>query len=44
MKFIRKRKAEEEENDYSWNNYGEEESHSMWSREIKKILKKVGLC
>jgi len=35
--FIRKRKKEP-----SWN--GDNKSHSMWSREIKKLLKKVGLC
>ena len=46
--FIRKRKKQKTDDyyDYSWgNNEGEEEkSHSMWSREIKKLLKKVGLC
>jgi len=27
----------------SWN-YGENKSHSMWSEQIKKLLKKPGLC
>lgn len=46
MRFIRKRdKEEREEEDFSWGNHGEEEkSHSMWSSQIKKLLKKVGLC
>jgi len=46
MRFIRKRQKTDEDLNYSWSNSeGEEEkSHSMWSREIKKLLKKVGLC
>jgi len=42
--FIRRKKKEDSH--YSWGDHGEHEqkSHSMWSREIKKILKKVGLC
>jgi len=44
MRFIRKRKSEED-NDYSWDNNEEnEKSHSMWSSKVKKLLKKVGLC
>ena len=45
MRFIRKRQKTDEDLSYSWgSNEGEEKSHSMWSREIKKLLKKVGLC
>jgi len=43
MGFVRKKKNDNE--DYSWDDYEEEEkSHSMWSKKIKKLLKKVGLC
>jgi len=41
MPFIRKRKDEEE---YSWDGGGGEESHSMWGEAVKKLLRKVGLC
>ncbi|MHC1627558.1 MAG: hypothetical protein ACXQTI_01840 [Candidatus Nezhaarchaeales archaeon] len=43
-RFTRKKNYENES--YSWGQEKEEQqSHSMWSREvIKKLLKKVGLC
>ncbi|RLB81437.1 MAG: hypothetical protein DRH17_09060 [Deltaproteobacteria bacterium] len=43
-RFTRKKNYENES--YSWGQEEEEQqSHSMWSREvIKKLLKKVGLC
>jgi len=40
MRFTRKKGKDEP--DKSWGY--EEEHHSMWSREIKKLLKKMGLC
>jgi len=36
MPFISKKRDE--------NQNEEEGSHTMWSREIKKLLKKAGLC
>ena len=42
--FIKRKKKEEEENDFSWDVEDEEVSHTMWSKQIKKLLKKVGLC
>jgi len=44
-RFTRKKSKDEyESEDYSWGSQEEGKSHSMWSSEIKKLLKKVGLC
>ena len=43
-RFTRKKTKDESEDYYSWGSQEESKSHSMWSSEIKKLLKKVGLC
>jgi len=43
-RFARK-KNEDEYKNFSWGQEEEQQSHSMWSKEVvKKLLKKVGLC
>ena len=43
MSFVTKRRSKEGDG-YSWSNGDGSNSHSMWSQEIKKLLKKLGLC
>jgi len=45
MRFIGRKQKTEESLNYSWSsNEDKGKGHSMWSGEIKKLLKKVGLC
>lgn len=42
--FVKKEKKEAKTGEKYWHEMSTSETHSMWSENIKKLLKKMGLC